>query len=217
MWVSARDTSWTQIDIPECDRHICTYIHCKNKSLIQSLALIRSATSDQTPLVEGPRKQNQIAYLSHSLLCIFYPNARTSLWTHQHITVSKNIYSNHKCVDYSTDQSEGNSWSLDTVTWNCIATMSSWVSSTFTQMRVCGVRSKQDVKYRTLNYILLLNGTTHTHKPNKPLQGKPRHARSARGERRHCNGFLWRVYWSEHKMSMMLYLLSISFMPKTAA
>ena len=168
MWVSARDTSWTQIDIPECDRHICTYIHCENKSLIQSLALIRSAASDQTPLVEGPRKQNQIAYLSHSLLCIFYPNARTSLWTHQHITVSKNIYiySNHKCVDYPTDRSEGNSWSLDTVTWNCIATacMSAWVSSTFTQMRVCGVRSKQDVQYRTLNFLMELH--THTNQIN---------------------------------------------------
>ena len=34
-----------QIDIPERDRHVRTHIHCENKSLIQSLALMRSAMS----------------------------------------------------------------------------------------------------------------------------------------------------------------------------
>ena len=38
--------TWAQIDIPERDRHIHTYVHtyvhCENRSLIQSLALMRS-------------------------------------------------------------------------------------------------------------------------------------------------------------------------------
>ena len=38
------------------------------------------------------------------------------------------------------------------------------MSSTFTQMRVCGVRSKQDVQYRTLNFLMELH--THTNQIN---------------------------------------------------
>ena len=30
-------------DIPDCDRHVRTYVHHENRSLIQSLALMRSA------------------------------------------------------------------------------------------------------------------------------------------------------------------------------
>ena len=34
---------WVQIDIPVHDRHVRTQVHCKNRSFIQSLALMRSA------------------------------------------------------------------------------------------------------------------------------------------------------------------------------
>ena len=37
-----------EIDIPERDRYARTYVHCENRSLIQSLALMRSAISTTT-------------------------------------------------------------------------------------------------------------------------------------------------------------------------
>ena len=41
----ARACTWVQIDIPERDRHVHTHVHCEDKSLIQSLTLMHSATS----------------------------------------------------------------------------------------------------------------------------------------------------------------------------
>ena len=38
------------IDIPECDRHVHTHVHCKNRSLIQNLVLMCSALTVTTLL-----------------------------------------------------------------------------------------------------------------------------------------------------------------------
>ena len=34
-----------KIDIPKHDRHVCTYVHCENRSLIQCFVLMRSAVN----------------------------------------------------------------------------------------------------------------------------------------------------------------------------
>ena len=39
---------WVQIDVPERDTYVCTHVHCENRSLIRSLALMRSAINATT-------------------------------------------------------------------------------------------------------------------------------------------------------------------------
>jgi len=59
-----------QIDIPERDRHVRTYVHCENRSLIQSLTLMRLATTGF-----GLEELVPSIYIQHSAQIISIPRA----------------------------------------------------------------------------------------------------------------------------------------------